>query len=170
MKTDLFETMRLALRRNVGASRKEALQDFTAELRTKSDAFDVLARAYFETNYARFDVEQTGKGSSVVVPKPVKTFVEREKERAEAKQQISALASQIRTQILLDTILPNGKRLRHSTFADCAKAGGWFAAIAKLGKPSEAVDKKLSEADLQNLWSRYKSNRPGIGHNSRGAA
>lgn len=53
--------------------------------------------------------------------------------------------------ILMDLILPSGKRLGDSTFADCAKAGGWFAKLARSGKPGQIVGKVLTEAQLKKL-------------------
>jgi hypothetical protein len=37
------------------------------------------------------------------------------------------------------------------TFAECAKARGWFATLAKMGKPTQIVGKVLSEADLHKV-------------------
>lgn len=48
------------------------------------------------------------------------------------------------------------KALRDNTGKDCAKAGGWFAALAKRVKPNEKVGSVLSEAQLQKLCGGNK--------------
>ena len=55
---------------------------------------------------------------------------------------------------LLDTVLPNGKALRASTFGECAKIGGSLSLIASKGKPSQIVGKVLSDAQLRKLQGR----------------
>lgn len=55
----------------------------------------------------------------------------------------------IKGNILMDITLPNGKKLRDATFAECSAAGGWFKSLAVKGKPSEIVGKTLTEQDLQ---------------------
>lgn len=152
-KGDLFEVMRLALRRNPTASRKEAFGYFLEAVVDNSKWFATLAEEYFYGNYEKFDIEQIGRGHSVVVPRSVQS-------RASSQERVTAelaiLKTQVRSVILLDMVLPCGKRLRHATFADCKKAGGWLTEVSKKGKPTQAVDKALDEADLQNIWKRYE--------------
>jgi hypothetical protein len=64
---------------------------------------------------------------------------------------VKDLKQQIVQLVLLDLMLPNGKVLREATGADCAKAGGWFAAIAKKVKPKQVVGAVLSEEQLQAM-------------------
>lgn len=66
----------------------------------------------------------------------------------QAKQKIKVAAVRM---VLLDMVMPNGKALRDSTGKDCAKAGGWLAAIAKKIKPADIVGKVLSEAEVREL-------------------
>jgi hypothetical protein len=70
---------------------------------------------------------------------------------AEQRIAISKLVEKARNIILLDLVLPNGKKLRHATFAECSAAGGWFKLLAARGKPSEVVGRVLSESDLRAL-------------------
>lgn len=71
-----------------------------------------------------------------------------------------AVRESIRNVILLDLVMPNGKTLRHATGAECRKAGGFYAEIAKSIKPTQVVDRHLSEADLQNIRARfYQANK-----------
>jgi len=68
---------------------------------------------------------------------------------AAVQERISALAKRATEIILFNLVLPNGKKLKDATFADCAKAGGWFAAISKKGKPHQIVGELLSEEQLR---------------------
>lgn len=84
-------------------------------------------------------------------------LVRRTLEEAQARTTIAfnEMKAKLRDVILLDLILPNGKALRDATGAECAKAGGFFADVAKAIKPSQVVDRHLSEGDLQNIRARF---------------
>ena len=72
------------------------------------------------------------------------------------------IKAKVRNVILLDLVMPDGKTLRHATGAECRKAGGFYAEVAKSIKPTQVVDRHLSEADLQNIRARfYQANREG---------
>ncbi len=152
---ELYEAMRRAVANNGRGSHKSAFTAFMTEMRSDPKFLALLAKEYFDREYPKWDVDQIGRGRVVVIPPEV-----RAKQRAASNERVTQEISRIKGRLvhmcLLDLILPGGKRLRHSTFADCAKAGGWFVAIAKHGKPSESVDKKLSETDLRNIWKRYE--------------
>lgn len=83
------------------------------------------------------------------------TYEESKAKNAERQERITAesanVAKQIRAVVLLDLTLPSGKSLRESTFKECARAGGWFARVAKLGKPSQIVGEIISEDRLRAL-------------------
>jgi hypothetical protein len=103
------------------------------------DAVDRYAYANFTAQYDRDNTK----------PRPRRSVAaEVAKNRAEA---IKATAKAIRDVVLMNLTLPNGKRLRDATFADCGRAGGWFKVLATKGKPSEVVGKKLTENDLWAL-------------------
>jgi hypothetical protein len=52
---------------------------------------------------------------------------------------------------ILDFTMPNGKQLRHCTFAEVAAAGERFAALAKLGKPDQIVGEVLTAKQAAKL-------------------
>lgn len=56
---------------------------------------------------------------------------------------------------LLDTMLPNGKTLRDSTFGECAKIGGVLSKIANSGKPTQVVGKVLTDVQLRKLQAQW---------------
>ena len=55
--------------------------------------------------------------------------------------------------LLLDTVLPNGKKLRDSTFGECTILGGWLSRIGRGGDPDKVVGRYLSEAKVRKLKS-----------------
>lgn len=59
--------------------------------------------------------------------------------------------------VLMDLTLPNGKRLRHCIGADCTRAGGWLAEVGRRVGARNAVDKKMTESDLRNVWERFQN-------------
>lgn len=65
------------------------------------------------------------------------------------RRAIGALVNLVKNVVLMDIVLPNGKKLRDCTFAECSAAGGWFKLVATKGKPSELVGKVLSEEQLR---------------------
>ena len=71
---------------------------------------------------------------------------------AEVRTQVEQLAARVKRSVLLDFLLPDGKRLADATFAECRKAGGWLARVARRGKPKQIVGALLSEEDLQAIW------------------
>lgn len=71
--------------------------------------------------------------------------------RTEAEQQVQSLKEQIKNIVLLDLVLPGGKKLRDATFAECEQAGGWLAKVAKKGKSNQVVGKTLTEKQLRAI-------------------
>ncbi|QUS40542.1 hypothetical protein RPMA_18160 [Tardiphaga alba] len=70
---------------------------------------------------------------------------------AQQEQQVERIKAQVVSVILMNLTLPSGKLLRDSKFKDCAKAGGWFAKIAKMGKPDQVVGRTVSEETLRAI-------------------
>lgn len=69
---------------------------------------------------------------------------------------VTAMKDRIREEaqvMLLDMVLPNGKRLRECTFGYVAKLGGCLARIGAKGKTNQMVGKVLSEAQVAKLYA-----------------
>lgn len=140
----LFDVFRRSMMAAGVDSRQRAFEIFMADPEL---SLEELAKDYFDRHASTWKV----RGTSYNV-----TF-QREESAKRAERAESALLAEIRTVILLDLELPNGKTLRQSTGAECAKAGGFFAEVAKHIKATEVVDKHLTETDLQNIKRRiYK--------------
>lgn len=54
--------------------------------------------------------------------------------------------------LVMELILPSGKRVREATFAECKAAGGLFHRLAGKGKPNQIVGKVLTDQQAQALW------------------
>lgn len=70
---------------------------------------------------------------------------------AERRQETQIVKAKIVSALMDLTLPPRGKRLADATFGECAAAGGWYAQVAKCGKPNEIVGQVLSETDLREI-------------------
>lgn len=157
MTSPLFEVFRTVLMNKPYASRAELIEDFVAEMLSDDVFFDLLARDYFE-RMAAVHVTKNGRLGHTFSRTDVSADrVARQREAAKSRRDsaVSELKSKLRDVLLLDLVMPDGKKLREATGAECAKAGGFYAEIAKHIKPTQVVDKHMSEADLRNVRSRF---------------
>lgn len=178
MTNPLFDVFRDSMLANPNGSRKEAMDRFLDAMKADPAYLDMLARDYFERMSAVWTV--TGDDTSHVFERTGPS-VERGERISEAKVGVARLMSrrsvppspeqreasarlqadtiaQFRATVrgaLLDLAMPDGKQLRHATGADCVKTGGFFAAVGKAIKPTQVVDKHLTEGDLQNIRARF---------------
>lgn len=68
----------------------------------------------------------------------------------EAKEKLKAYIKR-EAIFLLDTLLPNGKPLRLTTFGECAKFGGLLKRVARKGRPNQKVGSVLTDDDLRRM-------------------
>lgn len=54
-------------------------------------------------------------------------------------------------QMLMDLIMPNGKRLSDCTISYCQRLGGWMARLAKGKNPRQTVGHIYTESELREL-------------------
>lgn len=172
MTKPLFDVFRAAMMRNPNASRKEAQDDFVARMKADPAYFELLAIDYFERMAAvyvarvegptEYSFTRTGAAQGRVermskprAPKP--ELVRRTREEAEARTAtaFAEMKAKIRDVVLLDLIMPSGKALRDATGAECRRAGGFYADVARALKPTQVVDRHLTEEDLQNIRARH---------------
>lgn len=174
MTKPLFDVFRATMMANATGSRKEAQDAFIEAMKADPAYLDILARDYFERMAAVWTVRTEGKFNKAFVRtdvsadksermshphgeiKPI-ALVRRTREETAARTAaaFNEMKAKIRSVVLLDLVLPTGKALRDSTGAECEKAGGFYAEIAKHLKPTQVVDRHLSENDLQNIKARY---------------
>lgn len=125
------------------ADRKERFLEFERRLFGDEDR-ERAVRWYFFVNM--HDYITTSRSAH-------RSAAHRANARAQREAAIAEVAGTIKKQlVLMDLVLPtNGKLLRDSKFADCAKAQGWWGKVAKMGKPNQIVGKVLTEEDLRKL-------------------
>lgn len=138
---NLFDAFRDAMKANPIGSRREAKDRFLAEVRSDPKYLEMLADDYFERQSQSWAVRGTETNYSFQRTAKPREVAERESRTARVR---AAVEYRIRKIILLDITLPNGKRLREATGAECSKAGGFFMEVARHIKPTQVVDKHLS--------------------------
>lgn len=161
-KMSLFDAFKNAMMNNPKGSRKEAFDHFLETVKSDPRYLAALAEDYFYRQTQNWDLDQNRLGSSLVA-----TPAQRKRAEVSAAQRAASAArvakatdeikARIRKVIMLDLTLPNGKKLRDCTGAECAKAGGFYTEVSKHIKATEIVDKHLSERNLQDLYSRFSS-------------
>lgn len=158
----LFDIFRNAMLANPDSSRKETFNIFLEAVRSDAIYLDALASDYFHRMEAQWRVSRIGESHSLVgtpvTQRRAEISTERRKGHVERSAQAHTdLKARLRSVILLDLTLPNGKKLRDATGAECAKAGGFYTEVARHIKPTQVVDKHLNEAELRNIQARFES-------------
>lgn len=165
-KLSLRELFRNAVLHDVKASRKDAFQYFLNSVKDNSHAIETLALEHFEREYANWRVEKdrtTGSHMLVGTQKTqrrVEVSAElREQRQAERDERVASAVTQVKRVILLDLPMSNGKKARDCTGAELDRMGDAWKEVATHLKPTQVLDKHLSERDLQNIFSRYETKK-----------
>lgn len=78
------------------------------------------------------------------------------KTTTDVKTTIAAHIERAAKLVLLDQVLPNGKKLRNATGADCKglapKMGIWLGKIARKLRPEQTVGKVLTESQVREIY------------------
>lgn len=83
-----------------------------------------------------------------LIKPPVPTYVPRK------RQDVSGLVAEIKNAVLMDFILPNGKKIRDASFGDLRDTGGWLTEIGLQRPRHYIVGNYLTEKDLHNVFLR----------------
>lgn len=163
----LFEAFKNAVMHAPDGSRKDAFDYFLEVVSSDPRYLEALADTYFEQNYKQWRAQKIGQSYSLVATPAAQRRSEVSADRrADTAVRVHTatqeLKARVRAVVLLDLLLPNGKKLRHATGAECAKAGGFYTEVSRHLKPTEVVDKKLNERDLQNIQSRFVGGRRAV--------
>ncbi|NNV20571.1 hypothetical protein EHE22_09055 [Ochrobactrum pseudogrignonense] len=174
MTKPLFDVFRSTMMNSAAGSRKEAQDAFIEQMKSDPEYVELLARDYFDRMAAVWTVRTETQASKVFTRtdvsqdkvermshprgqvKPLE-LVRRTREETAARTATAfeEMKAKVRSIVLLDLVLPDGKALRDATGSECAKAGGFFSEVAKALKPTQVVDKNLTENDLQNIRARF---------------
>jgi hypothetical protein len=65
--------------------------------------------------------------------------------------EVSAAKRRLQKIVLMEWVMPSGKRLGDYTGKECAAEGGWLTAVSERIGPRGVVRKKLSEQDLIDI-------------------
>ena len=151
-------------------SRKEAFNHFIEQMKANPVYLELLAKDYFDRKAAIWKVEKGEMGYRFINKNAAVTDVgDVRRKRAEAAKRAAAELEKINASfdmILLDLVMPDGKRLRDATGAECQKAGGFLRAVGACIKPTQIVDKHMTENNLRDIWARfYQKNKPRTANN-----
>jgi hypothetical protein len=67
-------------------------------------------------------------------------------------EEVAAAEQRFAKILLLDFVLPNGKKLRDCTGSECAAAGGWLLKVAERVGADAIVGDKLSEVQVAKIF------------------
>lgn len=163
-KTTLFDVFRTSSLNDPTASRKQAFELFLDEVKGDPRLVRALAEDYFYRMAAQWEPQKVGKSFMLAATPATKRRAEmsaerREESAARVNKSVADLKVRIKAVIMLDLVMPNGKKLRHCTGAEVAKFGGMFTEIARHIKPTQVIDKHFNERDLQEIKLRYIGTR-----------
>lgn len=136
---------------NHQASEKETFDKFCDEVMQDQSYWGAIITYWFANNYRSFYVDEVASNALVFRKH------ERSVQRVDSARRSRAVIDEAKQALkvaLLDLTLSTGKALRHSSFGDCRREGGWLLDVSKCGRANEIVGKKLSEADLRNILQR----------------
>ena len=167
MRHDTYEAMHDLLKSIIlnepDVSEASAKQQMWEQVKDSQGIFRLLYDNWFNANWFRYEPEVKEiitevPGKPPLIGKSVTVIRKRQGATRETTFKRKVVAKKLIMEksgvILMNLPMPNGKLLRDCTFAESSKFGGWFVTIAKYGKPTEKIGKKLTETDLQNLYMR----------------
>lgn len=140
---------------NPGAAEAQLQKLFLRTLKDEEDEyFETIVDYWFGNNY-RSLVHPVGHPPSRSKPAHAAALKETS---AIVKEAVIGHVNRKATLLLLDLVLPTGKKLRNSTGADIAdlatKIGGWFVLIAEKVNPGQKVGDVLSEEQVRALYDQ----------------
>jgi hypothetical protein len=129
------------------AGQERQFKKWWDEIQSDDDLLDAVARHTFTNLCTAIDKHRETVRKSRARAKAIR--------RAEARL-VESLAQTVAKVAYLELTMPNGKKLRNCTFADCGAFGGFYKRLALKGKPSEIVGKKMTDEDIRNLYATGK--------------
>ena len=137
------------------ASYKLLLKKWCGYIEARSEYQDAVLKYAFRNYWtqlnknAKSKKSKAGKGNRSETHPRSETSEQRQER---VTQEIGQVVTAVGEIILMNLVLPSGKMLKDSTFAECAKAGGFYSKVAQMGKPNAIVGETTSEAALRSLW------------------
>lgn len=135
-----------------GTSRETLLEEFRGEVRKRgNDSYlDVIIDYWFANNFYSLTADRPERKAEA---------------RAQKADQVETIKTKLKAKIveearviLLDLMMPNGRRLAECTGAECGRmskrVGTWLSNIAGAVRPSEVVGDVLDEAAVRRFYGR----------------
>jgi hypothetical protein len=85
--------------------------------------------------------------------------VDRANKRARAERISQDIVQRVKLaagQMLLEMMLPHGKKLRDSTGGECLVIGGWLGTVGSRMKPDQTVGEVFKEKQLQQIFKEQQ--------------
>jgi hypothetical protein len=142
------EVLRRIVEKNPSWSRDRLFIEFKRIVEKKPTHLETIIEYWFSNNYHS------------LIERPDAT--ERNRVRVEKTEQLrAALNEKIKEHakiVLLDMLMPNGKKLRECTGSECkilsSKIGAWLLRLSKQMKPNEFVGDVLTETQVKDFYNR----------------
>jgi len=119
---------------------------------------------WFDHNAHRIEYEPENDGNGpVVTPKPARLNPvtrppKSDEQKKDDEDKIAETVQKLKTLVLMDLIMPNGKRLRECTGSELVGFGGWLADVGKIVLKKGTRTKAgtaATEKDIQAVLKRY---------------
>jgi hypothetical protein len=125
------------MKENPGAAEEDTWPIWRAELVKNGAALDAVLRWYHMNAHRR--VEHLVSGAKL----PGKR---RAAAREERDARVAATFVRVKKALILDHVMPNGRRLRDCTFRYASEIGGAYTRIGAMGDPDAIIGQNLSDA------------------------
>jgi CheY-like chemotaxis protein len=143
------ELLAFVVNGNDGKSRDELLHLFNRAVRENDEILDTLIEYWFNNNFK--SLERLSEPSQREALKRA-----RDEKASEFRAAINDAVERKARIMLMDIMMPNGKRLRACTGDECRElsksTGRWLAAVSREMKPKQKVGEALTEDRLHELW------------------
>jgi hypothetical protein len=128
------------MKENPGAAEEDTWPIWRAEIMKNGHALDAVLHSYYVNAHRR--VELFVSRAKSPTKQPVGTREERDARIADA-------FVRVKNALILDHVMPDGRRLRDCTFGYAAEIGGAFARIGAMGDPDEIIGQFLTDAQAE---------------------
>ncbi len=127
-----------------GLGRDELLALFRDEIEGNADLLHTIVGYWFDNNLRSLVRSRHANRA---------TTTQRRAMVLEGKEKVRAIIESKANGLFLESLMPNNKTLRESSFAECLACGGWLTLVGKQGEPDQIVGEHLSEERVRELFN-----------------
>lgn len=155
MKINLQRLFEDAVKRK--GSRKDQENAFRELVFSNPAAIEALVEDYFDRHQARWKPDETGAlVATSTTRQRIQTAEQRREQKEKTAQAAKALAAKVREVVLMECIMPNGKKAGKCTGAELVRFGGFWAAVGHTLKPTEVLDLHKTDEELREFYRRHE--------------